>query len=48
MRWPANPRMRGISGWCVIGLYFCCVLLSALTAILAAIIGIAPYWISPV
>lgn len=40
--------MRIISGWRFIGLYFYYVLLSALAAVLAAIIGIVPYWIWPI
>jgi len=38
--------MQETSGWRLIGLYFYCVLLSALAAALAAIIGVAPFWIS--
>jgi hypothetical protein len=41
----ASPHTRELSGWRLIGLYFYYVLLSALAAALAAIVGILPYWI---
>lgn len=36
-----------MNGWRFIGLYFHCLLLSALAVALAAIIATAPYWIGP-
>jgi hypothetical protein len=43
---PRPSRSPPMSPWRRIGLYFYCLLLSALVAVLAAIIGTAPHWIA--